>query len=708
MRATTAKRVKAPDDDQPAEIDQAGRWKCDLCKWQNEEVEPICRGCLRGFHYDVLSATRCFLAVLQPSGAITALREMRTRGATDAEILQLVIEKLPTEGHATTEEAPVCWGLDIGPNRIRLGVWFGSLSAVNNNPEQGPDWTDAEVVSELREAFRIPQPAAAIPPAANSKAKPERPSLKKPAAKPPVTGRELDEIPATAELDVNPNEIEVSALNPRIHFDPVKLEEMADSLKKHGQLQNLVVYRRADGKLELIGGERRLRGAKLAKLQTIRVKVLNVTEEEAVELRGIENLIREDLTSIETGRWYQQMIDRCGYTQEALAERLGISQPTIANRLRLLRLPDEWQQRVISREINEGQARVLVPWCDLPPLLKKVADKLEDNGECTVKEFTDWVEDALHSLSRPLKPGVHFHYSVKTKAGASYRQGQVRITPKDLEAARAELDVRDVPSTDWNGRADYEPRAFNLDAWEKVQTAAAARYEATQSKRIEKTGNAKPTDSPADQKRKAAEAKKKSEARVYHWRTRWYQQQIGDRLADAKLEQICRCLLYFAVGEKPGRRMDELVAVIKAFGGSTPRKFNGRFTGHDVWNGMKNIPAGEINNLVNAVVAEWWRHDTESWSGDVSPNDIEAFAAELGVALEEHWRVDRTFLELFTKDQLHDLASEWAITSHKKWIASKKDKRGEVIEALLVVDESLTGQKKRLPAPKVLLKAKGD
>lgn len=114
-----------------------------------------------------------------------------------------------------------------------------------------------------------------------------------------------------------------------------------------------------------------------------------------------------------------------------------------------------------------------------------------------------------------------------------------------------------------------------------------------------------------------------------------------------------------------------------------------------------------MNTLVTSILSVWWHHDTEGWDSDVTAAEIEAFAVELGVVLKEEWRVDRGFLELFTKDQLLELAAEWGVTSHKVWIAARKDKRGELIDTLLAVDESLTGQKKRLPAPTCLLGAKG-
>jgi len=291
---------------------------------------------------------------------------------------------------------------------------------------------------------------------------------------------EIDEQKTAEEIDIAPDDIVISSLNPRIHFDPAKLQDLADSLRVHGQMQNLVVYRTADGAIELIAGERRLRAAKLAQLATVRCKVLSVTREKAIELRGIENLVREDLSAVETARWYEQMIDFCGFKQVELAERLGVSQGTVANRLRLLKLPNEWQERILRGEIFEAHGRWLVPYCDVAGVMRAMAERLKDQGgECpSVAEWQNWLATATAAHSQPVDQGAtyNFHH------GGRHYSGRVLFLEDDLERHAAELDIRDCYAVypGWGDKNRRERRAFNVDRWIKLHSALVRKaYDAT-------------------------------------------------------------------------------------------------------------------------------------------------------------------------------------------------------------------------------------
>ena len=156
----------------------------------------------------------------------------------------------------------------------------------------------------------------------------------------------------TAEITANPEQ-------PRRRFDSDALDALAESIRRHGLLQPLVVRREAHG-YELIAGERRLRAAQRAGLEEVPVVVREATPPERLELALIENLQREDLTALEEAEAYRQLIEVYGLTQEEIAQRVGKSRPAIANALRLLSLPDSVKAQLESGELTPGHARAVL------------------------------------------------------------------------------------------------------------------------------------------------------------------------------------------------------------------------------------------------------------------------------------------------------------------------------------------------------------
>jgi ParB family transcriptional regulator, chromosome partitioning protein len=149
---------------------------------------------------------------------------------------------------------------------------------------------------------------------------------------------------------------------PRQHFAKDKLDELAASIREHGLLEPIVVRRlpSQDGKLEIIAGERRWRAAQKSGLKEVLVVVKDVTPKAAFELALIENVQREDLNPVELAEALDRLTKEHGYTQETLAQRLGKDRTTIANSLRLLKLPERVRSKVISGELSEGHARALL------------------------------------------------------------------------------------------------------------------------------------------------------------------------------------------------------------------------------------------------------------------------------------------------------------------------------------------------------------
>ncbi len=148
--------------------------------------------------------------------------------------------------------------------------------------------------------------------------------------------------------------------NPRKHFDHTALTELAASIRAQGLAQPLVVRQRPEGGFYLIAGERRWRAAQQAGLKQVPVVVKELSQKEAFELALVENLQREDLNPLEEAEAYQRLTTGHGYTQEQIAERVGKERATVANALRLLKLPAAVRARMIAGELQMGHARALL------------------------------------------------------------------------------------------------------------------------------------------------------------------------------------------------------------------------------------------------------------------------------------------------------------------------------------------------------------
>src|SRR6185369_2214908 len=143
-------------------------------------------------------------------------------------------------------------------------------------------------------------------------------------------------------------------------FNDARLDELADSIKAQGIIQPLVVRLRTGGGYELVAGERRWRAAQRAGLHEVPVVVREIAEDRAFEMALVENLQREDLNPIEEAEGYQRLVAEYGYTQETLAGRVGKERSTVANSLRLLKLPPAVRGMVIGGQLGMGHARALL------------------------------------------------------------------------------------------------------------------------------------------------------------------------------------------------------------------------------------------------------------------------------------------------------------------------------------------------------------
>lgn len=156
------------------------------------------------------------------------------------------------------------------------------------------------------------------------------------------------------------DEIETNPKQPRRDFNEQTLQELSQSIKQHDIIQPITVSKLTNGKYRLISGERRWRASKLAGIKDIPAYIRQTNDAELLELALLENLQREDLNAMEVSLSYKRMMDELDYTQEQVAERMGKDRSTVANFIRLLKLPPDIQLAVRNGELSMGHARALI------------------------------------------------------------------------------------------------------------------------------------------------------------------------------------------------------------------------------------------------------------------------------------------------------------------------------------------------------------
>jgi ParB family transcriptional regulator, chromosome partitioning protein len=172
--------------------------------------------------------------------------------------------------------------------------------------------------------------------------------------------KEVLEKKVEANLQIPLDAIDANPYQPRTRFDEDSLKELASSIMQLGIVQPLTVREIPGGRYQLIAGERRLRAAKLAGITHVPAYVRTADDQAMLELALVENIQREDLDAVEVAISYQRLIEECRLTQEQLSERVGKQRSTVANYLRLLRLPAEIQLGIRNRQMTMGHARTLI------------------------------------------------------------------------------------------------------------------------------------------------------------------------------------------------------------------------------------------------------------------------------------------------------------------------------------------------------------
>ncbi|HOP58327.1 MAG TPA: ParB/RepB/Spo0J family partition protein [Bacteroidales bacterium] len=210
--------------------------------------------------------------------------------------------------------------------------------------------------------------------------------------------KEILEKKVEANKDISVDSIDANPFQPRTSFDEQSLEELASSIKKIGVIQPLTVREAGDGRYQLIAGERRLRAARLAGLTHVPAYVRTADDQAMLELALVENIQREDLDAIEVAISFQRLTEECKLTQEELSERVGKQRSTVANYLRLLKLPAEIQLGIRNRQLSMGHARSLINIED-PKKQINVYYKIVD-GDLSVRQAEKLVRDMQADRTR--------------------------------------------------------------------------------------------------------------------------------------------------------------------------------------------------------------------------------------------------------------------------------------------------------------------
>jgi ParB/RepB/Spo0J family partition protein len=424
--------------------------------------------------------------------------------------------------------------------------------------------------------------------------------------------------PEFRESSVSLHQVELSPNNPRKEFNQAALEELAASIRSVGLIEPIVVRPIGPNRYELVAGERRLRACKLAGKHSVHVRVAEMTDEQADEIRLIENLQRQDLSAIEEANGFQQMIAQHGYTQQQLAARLGKSQGHVANRLALLKLGPKWRERIISGEMPSSHARALMKYSSEPALMGVIEEAIlsKDSFAGIDPDFDDFREDVDRVAQNFTKPMTGKH-----RSSVSYKKvGIFKPTVEQREQLGiAMLDGKEV--------------ATNTKLWTELQTAHEKTLGAKSDGKKKGNGGA-PGPTPAE--RKANEKKKAEQLNewVGNWRADWLRT-ILSRMAvenrDLAMKTIVMGLAHGVRVHEQGDRVGELVEP------RTPGLINERAIAADTVNGTTEV-------LVQ-LAADWlWddyqaKRDPGSWNGRTLMGDaVEALAGFARVDLVKEWR----------------------------------------------------------------------
>lgn len=245
-------------------------------------------------------------------------------------------------------------------------------------------------------------------------------------------GRGLDALISTEAVrtsgsssigEINIEYIEANPNQPRREFDEQALQELATSIKEFGVIQPITLRKTAADKYQIIAGERRFRASQLAGKETIPAYIIDANDENTMEIALIENIQREDLNAMEIALAYQQLIEQYDLSQEQLSKRVGKGRATIANFLRLLKLPATIQMALKEKSIDMGHARALLS-LDSPTEQIRIFNEIKENNY-SVRQVEEIVRNAKEGEKSTTAPAAK---TSSNSDNAAYHQLKKQLT----------------------------------------------------------------------------------------------------------------------------------------------------------------------------------------------------------------------------------------------------------------------------------------
>jgi ParB family transcriptional regulator, chromosome partitioning protein len=251
--------------------------------------------------------------------------------------------------------------------------------------------------------------------------------------------------PGRAVLALPLEVVERNPDQPRKRFDEAGLEEMASSIREHGVVEPILV-RRDGGRYRIIAGERRWRAAQRAGLKEVPAIVREATERQAFELALVENLQRTDLNAIEEAEAYDVLAREYELTQEQVAQRVGKERSTVANSLRLLKLPEEVRGAVRAGELDMGHARALLGLAD-PEAMRRMAQRAIREG-LSVRQLEALVRAASRAPSRKAPPPQSAAVRDLVNRLSRRLGARCRVVQKSTSSGHLEIDYTSLAELD--------------------------------------------------------------------------------------------------------------------------------------------------------------------------------------------------------------------------------------------------------------------
>lgn len=244
----------------------------------------------------------------------------------------------------------------------------------------------------------------------------------------------------SGNTNIHISSIEANPYQPRTKFDEEALNELAQSIKTYGLIQPVTVRPVGSGKYQLISGERRFRAAQIAGLTEIPAFVRTVDDAQSIQMALVENIQRADLNAIEIAMSYQMLIDECHFTQEELGAKVGKTNTTISNYLRLLKLSTPVQVAVRDNQISMGHARALVAVEDEILQAKLVQQIVKDN--LSVRQTETLVKKTLEgSQNRKTKVKITLSDAVRTAQSAIAKRLGTKVNIKKDISGKGHIQI---------------------------------------------------------------------------------------------------------------------------------------------------------------------------------------------------------------------------------------------------------------------------